>query len=130
MFNYGHANSTRTITMGVTKTALESGVHEVTGAYLFQPNTAGHLHPFFGGGAGLLQFSPGMHAALSPAPQSQNKPGLLYVAGLDYTLDHHFDLRAEFRGLLFATPSFMNETFRSNTMHRMSATTFRVVYRL
>ena len=127
-FNYGHSNMTQTITAGLTKT-LDSGVHEVSGTYLFRPRTAGHLQPFFGGGAALLQFNPAKNAALSPAPQSQNKPGLLYVAGLDYMLDHHFGLRAEFRGLVFAAPSFMNETFRSTTMHHMSEPTFGIVYR-
>ena len=90
---------TQTITAGLTKTSLDSGVHEVSGSYLFRPKTSSHLRPFLGGGAALLQFNPAKNAALSPAPQSQNKPGLLYVAGLDYMLKQHFGLRAEFRGL-------------------------------
>ena len=128
-FNYGHSNLTQTITAGLTKTSLDSGVHEVSGAYLFRPTTGGHLQPFFGAGAALVQFNPAKNAALTLVPQSQNKPGLLYVAGLDYMVNHHFGLRAEFRGLVFAAPSFMNETFRSNTMHHMSEPSFGIVYR-
>jgi opacity protein-like surface antigen len=127
--NYGHATMTQTISAGLTKTSLDSGVHEVSGAYLFRPRTAGHLQPFFGAGAALLQFNPAKNAAITPAPQSQNKPGLLYVAGFDYVVNPHFALRAEFRGLVFAAPSFINETFRSNTTHQMSEPTFGIVYR-
>lgn len=128
-FNYGHANFTQTVTAGLTKTSLNSGIHEVSGAYLFRFRTAGHVQPFVGMGAALLQFNPKQNVSLSPAPQSQNKPGLLCVVGIDYMLTQHFGLRGEFRGLVFAAPSFMTETFRSNTMHNLSQPTFGVVYR-
>jgi len=127
-FNYGHANLTQTILSGLTKTSLDSGMHEVSGAYLFRFRNAGHVQPFVGGGGALLQFNPNKNV-LTPAPQSQNKPGVLYVAGIDYMWTQHLGVRAEFRGLVFAAPSFMSETFRSNTMHNVSQPTFGVVYR-
>jgi hypothetical protein len=77
----------------------------------------------------LLQFNPKKNVSLSPALQPQNKPGLLYFAGIDYMLSQHFGARAEFIGLVFAAPSFINETFRSNTMQHTSEPTFGVVYR-
>ena len=129
-FNYGHANLTQTVSSGSAKTSLDSGIHEVSGAYLFRFMTAGHIQPFVGLGGAYLQFNPRKNLALSPAPQSQNKPGLLYVVGLDYMLTQHFGVRGEFRGLVFAAPSFMTETFRSNTMHHLSQPTFGIVYRL
>jgi opacity protein-like surface antigen len=128
-FNYGHANLTQTVTNGPNKTSLDSGMHEVSGAYLFRFRVAGSIQPFVGVGAALLQFNPAKSTSLIPAPQSQNKPGLVYLAGLDYMLSPHFGLRAEFRGLVFAAPSFMTETFRSNTMHHTAEPTFGVVYR-
>lgn len=128
-FNYGHANLNQTVSTALGKTSLDSGIHEVSGAYLFRLKTAGHIQPFVGLGGAYLQFNPKKNLSLSPAPQSQNKPGLLYVVGLDYLLTQHFAVRGEFRGLVFAAPSFMTETFRSNTMHHLSQPTFGMVYR-
>ena len=127
--NYGHANLTQSITVAGSRTSIDSGMHEVSGAYIFRPKLTGHIQPFFGGGAAFLQFNPKKDTTLSPALQSQNKPGALYLAGIDYVFSRHLGVRAEFRGLLFAAPSFMNETFRSNTMHHTSEPTFGIVYR-
>lgn len=128
-FNYAHANLTQTVASGLAKTSLDSGMHEVSGAYVFRLRTAGRVQPFIAGGGALLQFNPKKNVSLSPAPQSQNKPGLLYEVGIDYMWSQHLGARAEFRGLVFAAPSFMSETFRSNTMHHMSQPTFGLVYR-
>jgi len=43
--------------------------------------------------------------------------------------NQRFGVRAQFRGLVFAAPSFMNETFRSNTTHHMAEPTFGFLYR-
>jgi opacity protein-like surface antigen len=128
-FNYGHATLTQSVTMGGSRTSVDSGMHEISGAYIFRPRATGHIQPFFGGGAAFLQFNPKKDAALSPTLQSQNKPGALYLAGIDYMFSRHLGVRAEFRGLVFAAPSFMNEMFRSNTMHHTSEPTFGIVYR-
>jgi hypothetical protein len=42
-----------------------------------------------------------------------------------FDFSRHFPVRAEFRGLVFAAPTFMNETFRSNTMHQYVRTNVR-----
>lgn len=128
-FSYAHANFTHTVATGSVRTSLDSGMHEVSGAYLFRPRPFGQLQPFLGAGAALFQFNPKANASLSATPQSQNKPALLYVAGVDYMLSRHFAAQIQFRGLVCAAPSFMNETFRSNTTHNMSEPTFGFVYR-
>ena len=127
-FNYGHANFTQKAAIGPSTTSLDSGMHEVSGAYVFRPRTSGQLRPFFGVGAALLQFNPN-NTSLTPTPQSQNKTGLLYIGGIDYMLGRHLGAQIQFRGLVFAAPSFFNETFRSNTTHNMSQPTFGFVYR-
>ena len=128
-FNYGHANDTQQVTINGLKISLDSGVHEVSGAYIFRFRANPHVQPFFGAGAALLQFNPKKDQQLNPVPQSQNKPGLLYAAGVDYMFNPHFGMRVQFRGLVFAAPSFIVETFRSNTMHQMSEPTVGLVYR-
>jgi len=128
-FNYAHASFKQTVATGSLKTFLDSGMHEVSSSYLFRPRPFGKLQPFLGAGAALLQFNPKTNGSLSPTPQSQNKPALLYVAGVDYMLSRHFAAQIQFRGLVFAAPSFINETLRSNTTHNMSEPTFGFVYR-
>ena len=128
-FNYGHAGDTQTVTTTAGKTSLDAGVREVSGAYVFRLTNASHVQPFFGAGVALLQFNPSKNSTLIALPQSQNKPGVLYFAGFDYVFNRHFSARVQFRGLVFAAPSYMNETFRSNTMHQMSEPTFGFVYR-
>lgn len=125
-FNYGHATDTQTITGSVLKTSLDTGIHEVSGSYIFRIQPDARLRPFFGAGAALLQFNP--QNSFLPA-ESQNKPGIVYSAGLDVGLTQHLAMRLQFRGLVFAAPSFMSEIFRSNTMHHMSEPTFGFVYR-
>ena len=128
-FNYGHANDTQEVTINGSKVSLDTGVHEVSGAYIFRFRSNPRVQPFFGAGAALLQFNPKKDQQFDPVPQSQNKPGLLYTAGVDYMFNPHFGMRLQFRGLVFAAPSFIVETFRSNTMHQMSEPTVGLVYR-
>ena len=128
-FNYGHANDAQQVTINGAKISLDSGVHEVSGAYIFRLRSNPRVQPFFGAGAAFLQFNPKKDQQFNPVPQSQNKPGLLYTAGVDYMFNQHFGMRLQFRGLVFAASSFMVETFRSNTMHQMSEPTVGFVYR-
>jgi outer membrane immunogenic protein len=127
--NYGHANDTQTAKTGGSKSSLDSSVHEVSSLYVFRLKTTPHIQPFLGVGAAFLQFNPKNDSQFGPLPQSQNKPGLIYTAGLDYMFNQRFGARLQFRGLVFAAPSFMVESFRSNTMHHMSEPTFGFVYR-
>jgi outer membrane protein W len=128
-FNYGHANDPQQATINGTKISLKAGVHEVSGAYIFRLRPSPRVQPFFGAGVALLQFNPKKDQQFNPVPQSQNKPGLLYTAGVDYMFNPHFGMRVQFRGLVFAAPSFIVEAFRSNTMHQMSEPTVGFVYR-
>jgi len=128
-FNYGHANTTQELTVNGAKVSLDAGLHEVSGAYIFRLKLNPRIQSFFGAGAALLQFNPKKDQQFNPLPQAQNKPGLVYTAGVDYMFNQHLGMRMQFRGLVFVAPSFMIETFRSNTMHQMSEPTVGFVYR-
>jgi len=128
VFNYGHANDTQKVIVNGLKQSLESGMHEVTGAYEYRFNL-GRAQPFASGGGGLLQFNPTTTSSLSPAPQSQNKPTLLYGVGVDYFATEHFGVQFQLRGLVYAAPSFSNEAFRTNTMHNTLEPTIGLVLR-
>jgi len=129
-FNYGHANDTQEVTINGSKATLDTGIHEVSGLYVFRLTPSPRFRPFFGAGAALLQFNPKKDPLFifNPVPESQNKAGLVYTAGADYMFSQHVGVRLQFRGLVFAAPSFMIETFRSNTMHHLSEPTFGFVY--
>jgi opacity protein-like surface antigen len=127
-FNYGHANDTQSVTAGGSKSSLDSGIHEISGLYMFRLRASHRIQPFLGAGAAFLQFNPGNNTVFGSLPQSQNKPGFLYTAGTDYMFNKHFGARLQFRGLVFAAPSYMVETFRSNTTHHMSEPTVGFVY--
>ena len=128
-FNYGHANNSQEVTINGAKVSLDARVHEVSGAYIFRLKLNPRIQSFFGAGAALLQFNPKKDQQFNPLPQSQNKPGLVYTAGVDYMFNQHLGMRMQFRGLVFAAPSFMVETFRSSTMHQMSEPTVGFVFR-
>ena len=58
-FNYGHANHTETVTSGGFRNSLKTGLHEVTGAYVFRffPREE-TITPFVEVGGGIVQFNP------------------------------------------------------------------------
>ena len=128
VFNYGHANDSHKVAVTGLKQSLDSGMHEVTAAYAYRFNL-GKVQPFAIGGGGMLQFNPSKTASLSPEPQSQNKPTLLYGAGVDYFATEHFGAQFQLRGLVYAAPSFSNEAFRTNTMHNTLEPTVGLVLR-
>lgn len=127
-FDYGHASDTQSVTVNGSRFSLDSGIHEVSGLYLFRLKASQRFQPFIGAGATLLQFNPAHNYTFGSLPLSQNKPGFVYTAGTDYMFNKHFGARLQFRGLVFAAPSYMVETFRSNTTHHMSEPTFGFVY--
>ena len=128
VFNYAHANDTQKVIVNGLKQSLDSGMHEVTGAYEYRFNLGG-LQPFVSGGGGMLQFNPSKSASLSPTPKSQNKPTLLYGVGVDYFATEHFGVQFQLRGLVYAAPSFSSEAFRTNTMHNTLEPTVGLVLR-
>ena len=128
VFNYGHANDTQTVIANGAKQSVNAGMHEVTGAYAYRFNV-GKMQPFVTAGGGMMQFNPSKSASFSPALQSQNKPTLLYGAGVNYFATEHFGAQFQFRGLVYAAPSFNNEVFRSNTMHNTLEPTVGLVLR-
>jgi hypothetical protein len=78
-------------------------VYEFTGAALFQGPRAKRFETFFQVGVGALTFLPTQN--LSPY-WVLFRPVMVFGAGVDHRLSSHWALRAEYRGLLYRSPSF------------------------
>jgi opacity protein-like surface antigen len=95
--NYGYSLNTQNYAeQGVT-----SYSHEASAAYIFRLPRR-HWTPFVLAGVGGLVFDPKDFAAAS----TQARAAFVYGAGADVTLWQHIFLRAEYRGLVYNSPTF------------------------
>ena len=126
--NYGHAADTQYFRSTTTNAAVHTGAHEVTGAYVLTLPIRDRIHGFVLAGGGIMQFNPMSSGTTIGGTQSQNKPTILYGAGMDYELSRHIGLRLQYRGLLYATPSYLVEALRTNGDQAVAEPAFGVVY--
>jgi opacity protein-like surface antigen len=129
-FNYGHARDTQHFANAGVQSAVHTGVHEVTGAYVLNlPLHSTRFQPFALVGAGIMQFNPINPGTSVSGTQSQTKPAVLWGAGVNYDLSHHFALRLQYRGLFYAGPDFKVAFLKTDRWQVMSQPSFGVVYR-
>jgi opacity protein-like surface antigen len=75
--------------------------HEASAAYIFRLPRR-HWTPFALAGVGGLVFDPKDFASAS----SQARAAFVYGAGADFNLSQRIFLRAEYRGLVYNSPTF------------------------
>ena len=80
---------------------IENNSHEVSAAYVFRMPMK-HWSPFVLAGAGGLVFDPKSYAAGS----TQARAAFIYGGGADINLTDHLYVRAEYRGLVYNSPTF------------------------
>ena len=100
--NYGYSLNTQNYgspTAGVL--GVKTYSHEVSGAYVFRV-PLGKVTPFALAGAGALIFEPKDFAGASTQPRA----AFVYGAGADINLSHRVFLRAEYRGLVYSSPTY------------------------
>jgi opacity protein-like surface antigen len=99
--NYGYSLNTQNYgsTSGVQ--GVESYNHEISAAYVFRMPMR-KLTPFVLAGAGGLVFDPKDFVGGS----SQARAAFVYGGGADYNLSHHYFVRAEYRGLVYNSPTY------------------------
>jgi outer membrane immunogenic protein len=108
-FNYGYTRNSQlyTNTSSLAFNEQQAGVHELTGAYLYQLNRERKVSPFVLGGGGFLIFRPISISSLSLSGASTDVKGtFLYGAGANYRLTNSLGLRVQFRGLIYKSPDF------------------------
>ena len=99
--NYGYSLNTQSYRSATALTGIKTHSHEVSGAYVFRMP----LHkvtPFALAGVGALIFDPKDYAGAS----SQTRAAFVYGAGADFSLTHRIFVRAEYRGMVYNSPTY------------------------
>jgi len=99
--NYGYSRNTQAYTSSAAALGVKTDSHEVSGAYVFRMRFR-RFTPFALAGAGALVFDPRDFAGAN----TQTRAAFIYGAGADFNLSHHVFMRAEYRGLVYKSPTY------------------------
>jgi opacity protein-like surface antigen len=99
--DYGYSLNTQSYTSASNSIGVPSYSHEFSAAYVFRYPLK-RWTPFVLAGAGGLVFDP----KNTPNVGSQTRAAFVYGGGADFDLSHHFLFRAEYRGLVYNSPTF------------------------
>lgn len=99
--NYGYSLNTQTFGLPAGPLGVKADQHEVTAAYVYRrPMRA--FTPFVEAGVGGLVFNP----SDAPTASMQGRAAFVYGAGADINLTSRLFVRAEYRGLVYNSPTF------------------------
>ena len=101
--NYGYTQNTERYNLASINnpSGIDTNFHEFSAAYIFRFPLK-RWSPFVLGGAGGLLFDPRNFATAS----HQARPAALYGGGADFNLSDHLFVRAEYRGLVYNSPTY------------------------
>ena len=99
--NYGYALNTQRYTSAAALTGIKTNSHEVSGAYVFRLPLR-HVTPFALAGVGALVFDPKDFTGAG----TQTRGAFVYGGGVDFKLSHHIFARAQYRGLVYNSPTY------------------------
>jgi outer membrane immunogenic protein len=99
--NYGYSLNTQTFGLPTGPLGVKANQHEVTAAYVYRHRLHGFT-PFVEAGVGGLVFNP----TDAPAATTQFRAAFVYGGGADFNLSKRIFLRAEYRGLVYNSPTF------------------------
>lgn len=111
--NYGYTLNTQRYGSGSNLLGIKSYSHETTAAYVLRFPLR-RWSPFVLAGAGGLTFDPKDAAGAS----TQGRAAFLYGAGADINLTPRLFMRAQYRGLIYNSPTF--ETVGLSGMDRVT----------
>ena len=99
--NYGYALNTQSYALNSGTLGVKTYAHEVSGAYVFRLPLR-NVTPFALAGAGALVFDPKDFVGTS----TQTRAAFVYGAGVDFNLSRHIFARAQYRGLVYNSPTY------------------------
>ena len=99
--NYGYALNTQSYTSAAGALGVKTNSHEVSGAYVFRMPFH-RVTPFALAGVGALIFDPRDYARAT----AQTRAAFVYGAGADLSLTNHIFMRAQYRGLVYNSPTY------------------------
>ncbi len=113
--NYGYSLNTQTYGLSSGLLGVKSNQHEVSAAYVYR-HPMKHFTPFVEAGVGGLVFDP----SDAPGASTQSRAAFVYGGGADFNLTRHVFVRAEYRGLVYNSPTFdLSEAFGADRItHR------------
>jgi outer membrane immunogenic protein len=104
--NYGYSLNTQTYGLPSGLLGIKAHQDEVTAAYVYR-HPLRHFTPFAEAGAGGLIFDP----KDAPGASTQTRAAFVYGGGADFNMTKRIFLRAEYRGLVYNSPTFdLSET--------------------
>jgi opacity protein-like surface antigen len=99
--NYGYSLNTQNYGLADGVFGVKSNQHEVSAAYVYR-HPLRRFTPFAEAGVGGLVFDPTELARTG----AQTRAAFVYGAGADFNLTARFFMRAEYRGLVYNSPTF------------------------
>ena len=99
--NYGYTLNTQNYRMATGTTGVKNYSHETTGALVYRVPFK-KLNVFALAGAGAIVFNPKNLRGID----YQARAAFVYGGGADYNLTHRLFLRAEYRGLVYNSPTY------------------------
>ena len=99
--NYGYSLNTQTYGLPAGPVGLKTYSNEVTAAYVYRKPMR-HFTPFALAGVGALVFDPKDFVLAG----TQARAAFVYGAGADFNLTHNLFMRAEYRGLVYNSPTY------------------------
>jgi opacity protein-like surface antigen len=99
--NYGYSLNTQSYGLADGPLGVKSNQHEVTAAYVYR-HALRHFTPFVEAGVGGLVFNP----SDAPAASTQARAAFVYGGGADFNVTKRVFVRAEYRGLVYSSPTF------------------------
>jgi len=99
--NYGYARNTQSYGLAGGPLGLNTNSHEVSADYVFRLPQK-RWTPFVLAGVGGLVFDPKDFVGAS----AQARAAFVYGGGADFSLSKHIFMRAEYRGLVYNSPTY------------------------
>lgn len=99
--NYSFQNNTQDYGIGGSLAGVDTRSHELSAAYVYRFPLK-RITPFALAGAGALIFDPKNFAGAS----TQARAAFVYGGGADINLSKHVFIRAEYRGLVYNSPTY------------------------
>jgi len=99
--NYGYSLNTQSLGLAEGPLGVKANQHEVTAAYVYR-HPLRQFTPFVEAGVGGLVFDP----TDAPGASTQTRAAFVYGGGVDFNITHRVFLRAEYRGLVYNSPTF------------------------
>jgi outer membrane immunogenic protein len=99
--NYGYSLNTQNFGFITGPLGVKSNQHEVTAAYVYR-HRVGSIAPFVEAGVGAVVFDP----SDAPGASTQARAAFVYGGGADFNVTKRLFLRAEYRGLVYNSPTF------------------------